>query len=496
VADEHPSEIVVLHYHFRPGGVRTVIELLLPRLSGHFGKITLLGGEPPDPAWADALLREVPSARFAIHPALGYLDGSGVAAPGGVRADIRRVLRSEVAPGALLWAHNLSLGRNILLADEVAAWSAATGGRLLSHHHDFWCDWRWARWPEMRALGFDSLERVAGAVFASGARVVHAGINSRDARLLAGHLPGTAWLPNPADTAAAPPAEKDVRRAGIWLASKLGARAPVWVYPARFLPRKNIPEAVLLARCLCPGGWLVTTGGAGSGREDRLVAAARSGGWRARFGLLADAEGPPVRALMAAADSLVMTSVQEGFGFPYLEGAVLGKRLLARRLPRIQPDLDALGVTVPGLYDEVAVPCGLIDAEAEAARRRTIWREWHVGLPDPVRPMAVPPEFPDARPIPFSRHSPEGQLEILALPPDVVREACLGANPVLAGIESRPPPTLADPEALSPSTCARRILRLGFAEPAPTAAQAAAAQTAIIRDRMSHECYFPVLAGG
>ncbi len=493
MADEDPSELVVLHYHFRPGGVRTVMELLLPALSGHFEKVTLLGGEPPDRAWADALRQKIPSLRFAIHPALGYLDGTI-----DVRKDIRLALRKTVGPHTLLWAHNLSLGRNILLADEVAACSAATGARLLSHHHDFWCDRRWARWPEMRALGFRTLERVARAVFATGARVVHAGINSLDTRLLAENLPAAAWLPNPVDPGEMPP-KRDVRRARNWLSAELGDGAPVWVYPARFLRRKNIAEAVLLARCLCPGGWMLTTGAAGSAdeavRADRFADAARAGTWRTRFGVLADGRGPSVRSLMAAADALVMTSVQEGFGFPYLEGAALGKRLLARRLPQIQPDLDALGVVVPGLYDEVMIPAGLIDAQAETRRQRAIWRAWCSTLPNSVRPMAQPPAFSDDSSVPFSRHSLAGQLEILALPPAAVRDACLDANPDLVGLDLRPPPTLAKRAALSPTNCARRILGLQFAGSPPSAAQAADAQSAILCDRMSRECHFPSLAG-
>ncbi len=497
MVNDPPRELVVLHYHFRPGGVRRVIELLLPWLARHFEKVTLLAGEAPDAGWAQAISQSVRSLRISIHPAMNYF------VPGRtdfsrVRGEIRRALQGEVGPQALLWAHNLALGRNLLLADEVAAHSAAAGGRLLSHHHDFWCDQRWARWPEMRAAGFRSLSRVAQAAFAVGARVVHGGINSADTRLLAKHLPSTAWLPNPMDPSPRPSAPS-VRAAHDWLADQLGDDSPVWICPTRLLRRKNLAEAILLTRWLNPDGWLVTTGGTSSPAESqyaqKLTAAIKADSWRVRLGLLEKANGPQLPDLLASADALVMTSVQEGFGFPYLEGAGLGCRVLARRIPNVQPDLEAFGISLPGLYHEVRVPPEAFDVGREVARQKVLYRQWLRQLPAAVRVLAGRPLLLNSpsKPVSFSRLTIEAQLEILALPPERSLRMCRRANTGLFEALASPP---AHPPAgtfLSPAECAERLIGVRFDARPPSGNEAADTQLGFIRERTGSRFLFPIL---
>lgn len=492
-----PRELVALHYHLRPGGVRRVMELLLPALAPHFDRVTLLTGEAPGDSWTGALAASVPGLRVAVHPALNYFI-PGEKNPLAVRREIRRALTREAGPQSLIWAHNLALGRNLLLADEVAAHSAATGARLLSHHHDFWCDQRWARWPEMRASGFRSLARVAQAVFASGARVVHAGINSADAGLLARHLPATAWLPNPIDLSPPPDAEA-VAGARAWLTAQLGDSSPVWLSPTRLLRRKNLAEAILLTRWLNPSGWLVTTGGASSPAEigyfRRLDAACRNGGWRVRLGLLESVPHPALPALMRAADALVMTSVQEGFGFPYLEGAGLGCRTLARRLPNVQPDLETFGLSLPGLYHEVMIPPGVFDAEREVARQKALLGRWLHHLPRSSRLLAGPPPLiaSPKKPVAFSRLSLEAQLEVLALPPAESLRMCRRANAETLRASMAPPARRPPGTFLSPSECANRLLALRFDKPSPTPTEASATQFGFLRERTASLFLFPLL---
>lgn len=494
---DHPRELVVLHYHFRAGGVRRVIELLIPELARQFEIITLLGGEKPDAEWERAVLRAAPCAKFVVCQSLHYLE-SGTISSAGQRKKIRRTLARHIKPDSLVWAHNLALGRNILLSDEMATHSGATGVRLLSHHHDFWCDRRWMRWPGMQACGFRSLSSVANAVFAAGARVVHIGINSCDTRLLSRHLPGTVWLPNPSDTARqSSPA--GVRHAREWLSGQLGDDAPVWLYPARFLRRKNFAEAVLLARWMNPEGWLVSTGGVSSPAEEacarKLLGAAMHGNWKARFGLLSHAapSSPPISDLIAAAHSLVMTSVQEGFGFPYLEGA--SQRLVARCIPQIQPDLDTLGVRLPGLYAEVWIPPEIFNHRAERRRQEAIFRRWRAALPASVRQFAEPPRFLEApdEPVAFSRLTLEAQIEVISIPPAQSWGFCMRNNPALAGLSACPKSHHPEGDFLSPEKCVSRLLAINFQETPPNPRQTRAAQLGIIGERLENRFFFPIL---
>ena len=67
----HPSNyrnLVVVHYHLRPGGVRRIIELALPHIASAapnpIESVVLATGEMPDKAWCEALMRSMPRAEF------------------------------------------------------------------------------------------------------------------------------------------------------------------------------------------------------------------------------------------------------------------------------------------------------------------------------------------------------------------------------------------------------------------------------------------------
>ena len=506
-----PGQLVLIHYHLRPGGVRRVMEMYLPALaaSGVFEGITLLAGECAEPVWEQNLRATMRGAEFSIciDPAVNYHSGREPDAAG-YRRRLRTLISHHAGEGAVVWAHNLGLGRNIFLAAELAAWSAETGSTLLSHHHDLWFDNRWARWPELELNGFDSLEKLADAVFGTGASVMHCAINSADQSLVARSMPGrSVWLPNPMGEERRPlPVE--IGAARVWLREELGHDGPVWIFPTRFLRRKNLAEAVLLARWLQPDAMLVTTAGVSSPEETvyahRLETAVREGSWPVRFKLLSGRDGatPSVPALMCAADKVLLTSIQEGFGLPFIEAASLQRPLLARRLGNVDPDLSSLGFEIPGLYEEVMVPTDLFDFSKERRRQEMLFESWKNGLPTECRSLAEKPLLLDAeatRPVPFSRLTLDAQLEVLALPPDAAWAAALKFNPVLlhAFEQSANPPTQSAVarNALSPSACAARLLAaMESIPPEPVShQQAAAAQRNFITERLRAEFLFPLL---
>jgi hypothetical protein len=441
--------LVVVHYHLRPGGVRRIIELALPEIASAaplpLESITLASGELPDAAWRQNLTSALQGTRlsFFCEPAFRYLSEQQ-SAPEAIHRRIRsaldRLTRNRLPDQTLIWAHNLGLARNLILSSELAAFSAQRGTSLLSHHHDLWFENRWARWSEMRECGFRSLTAVARASFAAKARVCHVTINRLDNAVLSKHFGSRArCLPNLAQANGAPPHAR-IRAARDWLASRLGDDGPVWISPTRFLRRKNLAEAVQLTRWLRPEAWFVTTAGVSSPEElryaRRLEAASRHGKWRVRFQLLAEAKGsvPAVGDLASASEAMLLTSAQEGFGLPYLEAAALAKPLIARHLPNVVPDLLELGFAFPNLYDETLVAPDLLDLPAERARQNKLWRRWKSTMPASCRRLADRPMFldwPDGEPIPFSRLTLSGQLEVLSIAPEKSWEACRHANPLL-----------------------------------------------------------------
>ncbi len=466
------GHFVVMHYHLRPGGVRRVIEMALPALAraGGVRRVTLLVGEGGADEWVAGLRAALGDVALEVVVAAGC----------GYSADQGEVVRPDLEGicerGCVVWVHNLGLGRNLLLAREVVA-LAERGRRVVSHHHDFWFENRWGRWAEMTEAGVTDLAEVGRVIFSPALR--HAVINGQDARGVEGSL----LLPNPVMAVG----RGGGRSSAGWLRELLGDDGPVWVAATRFLRRKNLAEAVLLHRWLRPEGWLVTTAGVSSREEESyaraLMGAAERGGWRVRFSLLASGDGPEIGDLIAGCEAVVMTSVQEGFGLPYLEAAAAGKPLVARRLPNVMPDLEGWGFRFPQSYDEVWIAAELVDLEAEAKRQGAVFSRWREGLPEEVRELAEAPRWlidgnsepmngltpfatPFAEPmngltpfvtpfamngltpfvpfdsepmngltplvtplVAFGRLTLAGQLAVLAIPPEESWAACAGLNP-------------------------------------------------------------------
>jgi glycosyltransferase involved in cell wall biosynthesis len=443
--------LVVFHYHLRPGGIRRVIEHALPWLvreaSNPVDEVVLATGEADDPGWNQQLcerLRPVP-VRFEVNPAWGYL-AEQKHRVGWIRKRVRAGLARLFPEGGeaetMVWAHNLGIARNVVLTDELLSECADRGIRVLAHHHDWWFDNRWQRWSDVRRAGIRSLTQVARATFRGGRKIRHAAINSLDAGILRRHLGAAAgWLPNLSGSLQRPK-RQELRSARCWVEEQLGARgAPVWILPCRLLRRKNVAEAWLLTRWLRPEAWLVVTGSASSREEEfyarRLDGAARAGKWRLRVGLLeGETTGQPgVPELLEVSEAVLLTSIQEGFGLPYLEAAAAGRPLLARSLPNIGPDLRRFGFRFPHAYEEIRIDPGMFDWDAEVKRQQRLYGAWRRRLPVGCRGHAGEPRLLAEQrrpgPIPLSRLTLTAQLEVLAQPPEVSWDACLRFNPFL-----------------------------------------------------------------
>ncbi|HSH94688.1 MAG TPA: glycosyltransferase [Roseimicrobium sp.] len=444
--------LIVVHYHLRPGGIRRIIEQALPAvcstLRPKVGRITLLTGEATEPAWLERLRQSSGGILIdvIVEPAAGYLAGQHLS-PAVIRRRIRNALKPLVASPAFLWAHNLGIARNILLSDEITRAARNPKIRLISHHHDLWFDNRWIRRPEMKRAGFTSMSEIADAIFPTGRNIHHLAINGADHRVLDDHLgKQAAWMPNLA-LRPRTPSKVETASARGWLRKEFNhSDDPVWLLPCRLLRRKNVAEALLLARWLSPDAWLATTGTASSDDEtryhDRLDAAARKHGWKLKLGILGGdpLSKPSVAHLMSAAEAVLFTSIQEGFGLPYLEATHSRRPLICRRLPNISPDLETLGFRFPHSYDEILVPASLFQHRRELVRQRRVFEAWRAQMPANIRRTVGPPWLlanPEADAVPFSRLTLTAQLELLAQPPDESWQACAPQNPFLANWRDR-----------------------------------------------------------
>jgi glycosyltransferase involved in cell wall biosynthesis len=517
--------LIIFHYHLRPGGIRRVIELATPHLLRQFdpavSQVVLAAGEAADNKWSKLFahqLHDTP-AEFFIEPAFGYLSEQRASAPAlirRIRAALDRLLAGANGDNAIVWAHNLGIARNLMLTRELVGACERRGVTLVAHHHDWWFDNRWLRWPEMRHFGTRTLAAAAHTVFPESANIRHLAISQADARVLQRHLgKRVAWLPNLKERGAPPVAPRG-GASHDWLQRKLRDHgAPVWILPCRMLRRKNVAEALLLTRWLRPEAWLVTTGGISSADEQpyarKLEAAAQQHHWRLRLGVLAgdETKKPSVSELLAASECVMLTSIQEGFGLPYIEAAAAGRPLIARSLPNIAPDLERFGFQYPQSYSEVRVAPELFDWDAEMQRQYRYFRAWKQQLPHACRKLAAKPILlrldHKPEPVPFSRLTLTAQLEVLAQPVQKTWEYCAPLNPFLnvwreragAGhLQASRWPATAD-EWLSGPAYARRwaeaVARKCREAPDPPAARAA--QQEIIHWKLGAAYLYPLLWG-
>ena len=300
-----------------------MIELALPHLASlapaPLESVVLASGGAPDVAWRENLSQALKGTRLQLYcePAFRYLSeqrSSSEAIRRRIRSALEKIATRIPLTETLIWAQNLGVGRNLILADELAAFSARYGVPLLSHHHDLWFENRWARWKEMRACGFRSLSAVANASFAAGARVCHVTINRWTIR-----FSRNTWAPgqDACRTWRSVDAHQPARVLKLEVA-KIGAgrRRSGGIFPTRFLRRKNLAEAILLTRWLRPEGWFVTTAG-----QPRKLLYARAGVRHGEGGALTGAwltpRGAPAVSELARHRKSCLELSPGGFGLPF-----------------------------------------------------------------------------------------------------------------------------------------------------------------------------------
>ena len=330
-------KIALLHYHLRPGGVTTVIRHQIAALSNDCDLMVLSGEPPPVP----------PAVPFVCIPGLGYDAAEPQQLPPRrIARQVAHAIRATWPGGCdVLHIHNPLLAKNRQFLKIIRALQDL-GIPLFLQVHDFAEDGRPAAYYVDDEYPADCHYGV---------------INTRDYNVLirAGLIPAGLHklfnMVNPLKTTV----EKTTPKRLI-------------VYPIRAIRRKNIGEALLLSRYFQKDQLLAITLPPTSPTDRHCHAEWKA--FSAARGLKALFEATTLydfAALVGAADTLITTSIAEGFGFAFLEPWTAGRGLVGRKLPEICTDFEKAGVQLDHLYSALSIPLSWIDESAFSARWRS-----------------------------------------------------------------------------------------------------------------------------
>ncbi|MBU2579854.1 glycosyltransferase [Patescibacteria group bacterium] len=183
--------------------------------------------------------------------------------------------------------------------------------------------------------------------------------------------------------------ETEAIRAGLGISDK---EAKILLYPVRVVPRKNIEEAILLVnyvRQITGENYILVVPGKvdkydplSQGYYDVLEKIVLVAGFpiiftkkplplKRRYSASGAVEEYSVGDLYQASFATVMTSLREGFGYPFLECWFAGKIVVGRRIQNIVDDFEKSGLSFEWLYDNFLLNNrDVVNAEDEKSFKR------------------------------------------------------------------------------------------------------------------------------
>ncbi|MEJ2236301.1 MAG: hypothetical protein P8X67_20540, partial [Syntrophobacterales bacterium] len=375
-----PDTLVIIHYHMLPGGVCSAIKNSVFALSrsGWFAHRTLrvLTGRTDGVAeFTEYVNRMGIQVEVEVDARLDYSDRVWSERDDFWRdaSALATWLLQQGGGTSLFWTHNPTLGKNalltagLLLAGQQAE-AAGSPHRFLYHIHDFAeCGRLWNLTNLRRCWDGGGLEDF----YPVASNVGYAILNSADSlRLTKAGIPKDRifYLPNAVPSIRA---EKKKNKESIAVelqryAHNRGYRFEPerqwWTLPIRLIRRKNVVEALLLAATTDDPVQLLVTLDANSEPERPYAEAVkdlfRRHNHAAVVGFGHELVGSAFSFddLLLSSDVVVTTSLLEGFGFTFLEGANRGIPLVGRNINELTSDFAAAGFPGDSLYEQFLVP--------------------------------------------------------------------------------------------------------------------------------------------
>jgi glycosyltransferase involved in cell wall biosynthesis len=318
-------KVAIVHYHARPGGVTRVVERAVESLGDRTHCLFFTGeaarGETP----LQKKIREVPNLGYSTDKKFQTLE-------------LLRRARGAFGGEPDVWhIHNHSLGKNPALTQEVTTLAMA-GQKILLQIHDFAEDGR----PD----NYTNLGKLKDRLYPVAPHIHYAALNQRDVGFL--HSTGIPpeqihLLPNAVSPLSLPQSLKPKAQS-------------LFVYPCRAIRRKNIGELLLWSAAMPNAKFAVTLAPKNPEVKpiyDAWVAFAKELGLNVKFDAGSNCS---FEEMISKADSLITTSIAEGFGLAFLEPWLASKPLVGRNLPEITSDFEQHGLDLSQLYNRLGVP--------------------------------------------------------------------------------------------------------------------------------------------
>lgn len=375
-------DLKIFHYHFLTGGVGTVVQQALKAFHAHLPEIRsieLVAGRIPK-----GIRRAIGryNDKWTVVPEIDYRDpGKGdkkeTAEEAGKLA--QQLLASFGSDDSLWWVHNYHLGKNAVFTQALLQIiHSGEPQRIILQIHDFpEC----GRFQNLRCL----LNTLSLDPYPVSPWVRYAVLNQRDRNILIqGGVPaqGVFLLENPVFQDRVPEQQNSVRNTLKRLFGKSFPRydpqAPLLLYPIRTIRRKNAMEAVLLCLLLeAPANILITLPGVSAAEKpysdivEKIFADGLCPGlWG--IGTALKRQNLSFEDLVAGSDLVLSTSVQEGFGYLFINSLLWSLPLAARDLDILE-GLKGLFAEYPAcFYDRILVPFAEGPSLRNAYRRKIL----------------------------------------------------------------------------------------------------------------------------
>ena len=375
-----PDSLVIVHYHLLPGGVCSAVKnsLLALGQSGWLAQrsVKILTGRTTGiDEFRIFLDRQGLKAQIEVDPRLDY---SELVWPGREpfwqeASRLANWFLQQVSGASLFWAHNPTLGKNALVTAGLmtAAQQAVVRGvphQFVYHIHDFAeCGRFWNLNHLHKCWGDGGLEdfypvskNVSYGVLnkADSERLAQAGIPRESIFILPNAVPFVRTETRKTKEAIGKDLQSHAREKGY----QFECERPWWTLPIRLIRRKNVVEALLLAAMAEDSPQLLITLDANSEPERPYAEAVKELFRKEKhaavvgFGHELVGSAFSLDDLLLASDVVVSTSLLEGFGFTFLEGANRGRPLVGRNLNDVTSDFVDVGFPATALYDEFLVP--------------------------------------------------------------------------------------------------------------------------------------------